>query len=104
MSVDPVQPLPLPIPSPSPPPVAPGPLPAPASDLLAAAPTPETFWHEYWPHITAAAGGVIAVAIGVGDHFFGPSTGPQAWGPLLDVSFVWAGLAALGVTAVAAAK
>lgn len=83
------------------PPAPPGPLPpAPPVTLLT---LPQGFWSEWWPHITAAGGALAAVALGAADHFVGPGTGPMAWGPLVDLSLVWAGLGSLGVVAVAAA-
>lgn len=55
----------------------------------------ETFWQHYWPHLTAAIGSLIAIALGSADHFFLK----DGWGVGVDLSFIWAGLGSLGITA-----
>ncbi len=54
---------------------------------------------RWWPHLTALAGGIIAIGVGVADHWVARGS----WGATTDLSLVWAGLATLGVTAVAGA-
>lgn len=62
-----------------------------------AASTP-SWLSDWWPHLTAAAGAAVAIALGAADHFFAH----DGWGQGVDLSLVWAGLGALGVTVTAA--
>lgn len=64
-------------------------------------PVPQpSFLDTFWPHLTVAAGAVVAIALGAADHFLAH----DAWGQGVDLSLIWAGLGTLGVTAVAAVK
>lgn len=79
----------------------PTPLPGPAPVAPTSTPVPQpSFMDTYWPHLTAAGGALVAVALGAADHF----VAHDSWGTGVDLSLIWAGLGALGVTAVAAAK
>ena len=61
---------------------------------------PSGFWADYWPHLTAVAGGVIAIVLGClsSKGVIGP------WGTAEDITLVVGGLAAgFGVPIAAAA-
>ena len=82
-----------------PPPVTPGPGgPLTPSPMTPAAAGP-SFLDTFWPHLTIAAGAAVAIALGAADHF----AARDAWGLGVDLSLIWAGLGALGITATAAA-
>ena len=57
--------------------------------------SPPGFWGLWWRHMTAAAGGLLAIALGTGDHFI---IDPASWSGV-DLSLIYAGLGTLGVTA-----
>ena len=59
-----------------------------------------SFFSEFWPHLTVTVGAFAAVALGAADHF----AAHDAWGVGVQLSLIWGGLGALGVTAVAAVK
>jgi hypothetical protein len=61
--------------------------------------TDQTFLERFWPHLTVVAGALAAIVLGAADHFWAK----DAWGVGVDLSLIWAGLGALGVTATIAA-
>lgn len=58
-----------------------------------------SFLSTFWPHLTAALGALVAVGLGAADHF----AAANGWGVGVDLSLIWGGLGALGVTTVVAA-
>lgn len=63
-------------------------------------PTPPSWLEQFWPHLTAAVGGLGLMAIGAADHF---ARSLAAW-DLQDVTFILVGAGALGVATYAAVK
>lgn len=53
----------------------------------------DEFKKDVWVHI----GGLIAIGIGLSDHFFAHSTGIAGFGDTTDILFIVGGLAAQGV-------